>query len=145
MDIRQFIIELAVNAFNLQFNRSFSYDEFDAISIENNPTSHCAFEIYTTRFDDNFRLRLYTSLGNINRVGTYVLKEQIENYPGSGDELFVADAILDQEFLYLNNNQIRQSGCSIAQDISKLMILLQENGDALLLENGDFILLEEGY
>lgn len=143
MDIKQFIIELAVNAFNIQFTRSFDYKDFDVITIRNNPNSHCAFEVYTTRFDDNLRFRLYVTLGNINHVGTYILKEQIDNYVGTGDELFVADAVLDQEFLYLNNNQIRQANCSIDHDVTKLKVLIKENGDALLLENGDFILLED--
>lgn len=144
MDIRQFIIELAVNAFNVQFKKNFKYSDFDVVSIPPNTNSTCGFEVHTTRFDDNFRLRLYTTLGVISHVGKYALKEDKDNYPGSGDELFVADAMLDNEFLYLNNNQIRQSSCSIAQDLSKLLILLQEDSSALLLEDGNYILLEEG-
>lgn len=144
MDIRQFIIELAINAFNAQYKADFKYADFDVVTIAPGTNSVCGFEIHTTRFDDNLRLRLYTNIGKISYVGKYALKEDQDNHPGSGDELFVADAVLDDEFLYLNNNQIRRSSCSVAQDLTKLMILLQEDASALLLENGDYILLEEG-
>jgi hypothetical protein len=143
MDVKRFIVELAVSAYNMQYKTKFNYNDFDVYTIPVNPNSRCAFEIYTTRFDDNLRLRLYANFGVISYVGKYTLKEDKDGHPGSGDELFVADAMIDNEFFYLNNNQIRQSGCSMTVDVNRLDILLQENGSPLLLEDNDYILLEE--
>lgn len=145
---RNFVIRLAVDAFNHQFGYNFNHGAFDLISIDTESQTHCAFEVYTTRFDDQLRLRCYANLGSKNHVGQYVLKENDDPTIGNpGDQVptvFVANMELDQEFLHLNNNFIRKSGCQFDVDLMRLMILLKESQEAFTMEDGSYVLLEEG-
>lgn len=142
-DERNFIINLAVTAFNVQFGFNYNPIDFDVVAIPENTNSHCGFEIYTTRFDDYLRMRLYCNFGSVNTVGTYRLNVDTSIIAGLGDEVFVADAVLDNEFLYSGSNFIRMSCPELGADISRLQIMITEDEIQLTFEDGEDILLEE--
>jgi hypothetical protein len=143
MEARDFIISLAVHSFNRQKKTNYDAKDFEIINIENTTSGDYAFEIYSSRFDDYFRMRLYCSLGNINRVSNYQLQEEYEASNGVVNKVFVADALLDNEFLHSDNNFIRRSFPKFEPNSNLLNVLLHENGqDGILLEDNSYLILE---
>lgn len=143
MDERQFLIQLAIDAFNAQFAFNYNTSDFDIKAVDSGNYNRCGFEVFTTTTTDFLRLRLYAQFGNINHVGDYQLNVTSPPVDGAlGDEVFVADAILDSEFLYSGNNFIRMSCPELGIDPTRYDVLSDESGDILTLEDGSEILLE---
>lgn len=135
MTMKSFIIQLVVSAYNDQTSKKMVVDDFDVKGIKKNQNSDAGFEVFTKRADDWLRLRIYATFSATNEVGPFRVEEQETiSQIGSGDEVFVADAYLDREFFYGDNNYIRRL-IDIADD---------DVGNALLLESGDALLLEDG-
>ena len=132
---KNFIKTLVVNAYNSQRGRNMSSNDFDMKAIPRNQNSDCAFEVFTSKEDDWLRLRIYASFSSVNLIGPFrIEEEQIASKIGPGDEVLVADAFLDREFFYNDNNYIRRLVEVEGMDI----------GDALLLESGEPFLMEDG-
>ncbi len=142
MDDKQFLIFLAVDAFNTQFGRNYKPTDFDCTRIETDHRTRCAFEFFTITPTDSLRLRLFCQFATINRVFPYQL-----NVAGVavdlelGDEVWVADAFLDQEFLYAGNNFIRRSCPDIVSNPTDYIVLTAEDDTYLLTEDGAEIVL----
>lgn len=148
MDLRQFIIQLAVMAFNAQYNRHYKPEDFDVHSVKgiHDNQSRVVYEIYTQRRDDYLRLRLYCTLGNRDVVGRFSLYDQANRPTGLGDEIFAADAVLDNNFLRTHNNIIREGFIDLLPaPWLEAILMMEENGtEPILLEDGGYIYLEEG-
>lgn len=139
-----YIARLAVSHFNEQFQTTYDYTRFEVITIAPNPNTTYGFEIYTYRLDDYLRLRLYVTLGDTMFIAPYRIYDEMNSTTGLGDEIFVTDSVVDNEFLYLTNNYIRRSAPNLVGDPTILPIILNEDGaDGLLMEGGDYILLED--
>lgn len=139
--MKSFIKTLVVNAYNAQRGRVMSSDEFDMKAIPRNQNSDCAFEVFTSKEDDWLRLRIYASFSSVNLIGPFrIEEEQSISKVGAGDEVLVADAFLDKEFFYNDNNYIRRLVEVEGMDIGDALLL--ESGEAFLLEDGRTLLLE---
>ena len=141
MTEREFIIALAVNAFNQQYNASLLVENFDVKSIQPNQFTTLAYEVYTVRFDDFVRLRLYLNFDQYDSIGNYRL--EVDGSEGIGvlvDEVYVATGIVDRFY--------KESGLYkfnwLGQDITSWDIFLTENEEALLTEIGDYFIEETG-
>ena len=140
-----YIANLAVMKYNEQYGFNYDYRNFEVVSIPPNTNTDFAFEIYTRRFDDYLRLRVYFTIGNYFFISPYRIYDQPNTNTGIGDEIFVTDSVADDVFLSLTNNLIRQSSPNLTEDASLLPIIIQEeNGLPILMESGDYILREEG-
>jgi hypothetical protein len=134
-EMKSFIKTLVVNAYNSQRSKTMLSSDFDVKAIQKNQNSDCAFEVFTQREDDWLRLRIYATFSSVNLIGPFRVEEEEDiAHTGSGDEVLVADAFLDKEFFYNDNNYIRR-----LVEVEGMNI-----GDALLLESGEPFLLEDG-
>ncbi len=104
MGQRDFILKLAIDSFNSQYNYKFTPEEFEIFSIPPNPTSRIAFELHTIIPGDFLRLRLYFGFDIDTRLGSYVLNDQANMDRGLGEKLFVAEGWLDDSFYYLDKD-----------------------------------------
>jgi len=141
MSEREFLISLAINRFNLQFNRTFQISDFDVKSIQ--PAYKCSrgYEVYSVRFDDFLRLRVYFNFGNGTSLGPYRLETDITHAVGVlGDEVFVSFGEIDSDFKNLDIFKFQDSDI----DVTRYQILIAENNEAILTEDGEYILLEDG-
>lgn len=59
---KDFLINMAIYKFNSQYNKSFTNEEMDVISIPNNSHSDYAYEVFTVDSTDSVRLRMYLNL-----------------------------------------------------------------------------------
>lgn len=138
-EMRLFLAQLAVDAYNAQRKPKvkFNYTDFDVVSITPNNNSKFAFELNTIRTDDYFRLRLYCNLSSIIKIGTYRLYDQAGHGTGLGDEIWVSDSLLNNDFLVFHNNLVRQSQTVIKSDESLLNVLLCEDGANAIVPGDD--------
>ena len=101
------------------------------------------YEIYSKKFKDFFRVRLYCKLGNYTDITPITLEEDVNNVGVNGDEIYVAYATLDNSFLYIDNNEVRQDFNQFVFDPTLLRIILSENDLGIQTEDGFYILQED--
>lgn len=142
MTEREFIIQLAVNSFNQQYGRNVQFTDCDVKSILPNQFSLFAYEIFTVRFDDFVRMRLYLDFGNYDVIGNYRL--EVDGSAGVGvlgDEVYVASGFVDRYYKESGLYKFNWMG----EDQSTWDIFLMENGDSFVTEDtGDLFILETG-
>ena len=74
MTEREFLIKLAIDAYNSKYNKTFPYIDFDIYSIEP-PTGHrLGYEVYSVRTDDFLRIRTYYQFSNIDKINYHKLE-----------------------------------------------------------------------
>lgn len=142
---RRFLVQLAVDAFNQQKGANYDAADFD-IKTLSSQNDYTAVEVFTTRYDDFFRLRLHCALGAINFVGIYSLQTDTSNVVGAlGDEVLVADAILNNEFLEVGKNDLRRNAPVFEADVMLTFALLDDDTNSpLISEDGDQLIFEDG-
>jgi hypothetical protein len=143
MTEKQFIIQLAVDQFNAQYNRSMLHTDFDARSIEPNQFSILAYEVFTVRLDDYVRLRMYLEYGPYDNLGPYRL--EVDGSTGGvgvlGDEVYVTSGQVDS---YYRESGLYRFGL-LNVDTATWNILLDEMGNEWITEaTGEFFILETG-
>ena len=137
LEEKRFLLRLGVSAFNTQFNLKYAPEQFDVFQIPANKNSDFGFEFRTLLSTDYVRFRLYCTIGNTDSVGMFFLYDEVNRSVGPGDEIYVADAQLSNEFLYSGNNQIRQAFTLATYAPPVDSIYLQaENEDILMAEDG---------
>lgn len=141
MDQKQYILNLMIGAYNRQFRKRFNISDFDLMSITPRVKYRFGYEAFTTRTDDNFRLRAYFNFGDYDYSTLYRLES--DGSGGSGnlsDEVFVCTGTLDRYFF--EQGLVKFKFIPPPTNNAPTEILLMENGDPLLAEDGDYILLE---
>lgn len=139
---REFLIKLAIDKFNTQFNSDILINECDIYSIPATFSTNLGYEIYTRRADDNLRLRIYLLINNYDSLMDYRVEvDPQKNFIGGlGDEIFVAIGTLDRyykEQKIYTFNWLSPSGSS---DVSAILL---EDGRPIMLEDGSgFLQLE---
>ena len=141
MTEREFLIFLAIQQYNYQYNMSLSVAGCDVRSIVPGIGSELGYEVTTVRLDDFVRLRIYLNIEDRDQLAPYTL----DNSEGTataklGDEVFVAYGKVDRNHIYDDNYKFRWLG----NDLSRLKILMTEDDTPLITEDGDYILLEDG-
>lgn len=142
MTEREFIIQLAVNSFNAQYNASIRLSECDAKSIQPNGYSAIAYEVYTVRQDDNVRIRLYLNFGHHDRMGEYRLEVDGSDAVGRlGDEVYVALGFVD--VFYRDSGLYKFHWMGV--DLTSWNIFITEDGQPFINEEtGEYFLTETG-
>lgn len=141
MNEREFLIFLAIQQYNYQYNMHLTIADCDVMSIQPGVGSELGYEVTTVRLDDYVRLRIYLNIEDRDMLAPYTL----DNSEGTataklGDEVFVAYGKVDRCHIYDNNYKFRWLG----NDIGRLNILLTEDGAPLITEDGGYLLLEDG-
>lgn len=87
---REFIIDLAVSRFNLQYKKKIDPKDCLVKSIVGNYGCFYGYEIDSIRVDDFLRLRIYFNLGGLDSFLPYRLETDKTMSEGAlGDEIFV--------------------------------------------------------
>lgn len=142
MSAKEFIIRVAVDAFNSEFGTKHQYDDFDCMSLKSGDYDRCFYEVFTRQQFDYLRIRLSCQMSNKNWVGPYQLTLSVPTIvAGLGDEVWYANAQLDSEFLFAGQNYIRRT-CPIIKADENL-VLATEDLDGILTEDGFEILLSK--
>lgn len=140
MTEREFLIQLAVNAFNAQYGKHIEAINCDIKSIQPNQFSTLAYEVYTVRMDDFVRLRMYLEFNNYDSLGRYRL--EVDGSAGTGvltDEVYVVSGYVDS---YYRDSGLYKFGW-LGVDITTWGIIMVEDDVALVTEDtGDYIILE---
>lgn len=143
MMLKAYLIQLVINRFSLQYKRPLNVRDFDAFTIPPRVGSVVGYEIYSKKFKDFFRVRLYCKVGNYTDITPITLEEDVNNVGVIGDEIYVAYATLDNSFLYIDNNEVRQDFNQFVFDPTLLRIILSENDLGIQTEDGFYILQED--
>ena len=142
--IKDYLIALALTRFNTQLKLNLTVDYFDAITIRRNTQAQVTYELYSTRSDDHMRIRLHCTLGNVSRViNAFTVCDDTSDLDGEGDDVYVADATLDNTFLMINNNQVRRMFDKLDIDPVRYGTIVTEDGIPIISELDEFILREE--
>lgn len=141
---RRYLIRLAVDAYNYQFEANFNYQQFDIFTITANNYSQVGFEVFTLQFEDYLRLRLYCNPSNQDLVLPYRLDADTSNILGLGQKVFVADALISDAFFFEDLNVVRRAFPPLVPDLSLTTVLMMEGAgsDAILLEDGSYIIVD---
>lgn len=133
---REFIINLAINAFNLQYSRNINPKECDAYSIPKNKTSRMAYEVYTLRTDDAVRMRIYLNFGKHDGLSPFRLETDNQNIVNAlGDEVYVSSGYVDK--FYYDNRIYKFS--TMEQDPSAMNIITSLTGTPFVTFEGEYI------
>lgn len=142
MNEREFIIKVAIDAFNKEFGTNHEYQDCDAFSLPHGDYDRCLFEVYTKKHFDALRIRLSCQMTNRTWVGPFRLVLSVPTIiNGLGDEVWYANVQLDQEFLFAGMNYVRRV-CPVILP-KRNTVLIAENGDGILTEDGDEILISD--
>lgn len=137
---KDFLLTLAIKAYNEQFGKNLSIADFNYKFIENNGYSKVAYEAFPVNSGNLLRLRVYCAIGREDTVGLYKLAVDGTEFDNAlGDEVFVANGTIDS--YYLENKVYRFNTQSGSVDNSDNAIT-SENGDIIVAENGDIIIPE---
>jgi hypothetical protein len=134
-----FLTTLAVNAFNEQYQKSFTPNDFCIFSITPAPGFHLGYEIVSVRDGDFLRLRIYLNIGKCDQLSKYRLEVNHPSYENAlGDEVYVALGEID--------NYYKDSGMFKFNSINTCGILLNvltdETGDPFTDEQGEYFVME---
>ena len=141
MTEKHFIIKMILDQFNDQYKKHIKVNECDAKSIHNNTYSDIAYEVFTKRFDDFVRIRVYFSFNKHDKINNFSLEVDTSDIRNRlGDEVFVADGTIDRYYKQYNVYKFNW----MSQDETSWEILMLENTESLLFEDGNDILLESG-
>lgn len=143
--VGDYIVNLAVTAFNEQFGYSFDPKDFIILSLPDNVMGKCAYEIYNPDANDDVKLHLYCSLTNNVIVYPYKLKDNQDIPTGPDSKVYVAMAELNEEVLMLNNNFIRRECPVFILEPSTLnTFLLERTAQPILDEHFEYFHYENG-
>lgn len=143
MALKTYLIQLAINRFNLQYRKSLRIRDFDAFVIPARKGTQVGYEIYSKKFSDYFRIRLYCQVGNCTDITPIALEEDVGNVAINGDEIYVAYVTLDGSFLFIDNNEVRQQFTDFTFDPTLLKIILMEDDLPVMTEEGFYIMQED--
>ena len=88
---KEFLIKLAVDRFNQQFNKRINPKECTVHSIPRNYQREYGYEVVTRRQDDFLRLRIYFNIVGIDSLRSYRLEvDNSYKVQEKGDEVYVA-------------------------------------------------------
>ena len=139
---KRLLIELALGRYNEQFQTKYVPEDFDIVTIEHVQYEY-AFEIFTIKDNDSFRLRLYLKPSLYTNISLFRLYEQNSGWIGNGDEVYVSYGTIGDEFFAATNNAVKRLIKFGSASTEKLAILLCENGLPLVLEDNSYIYLEQ--
>jgi hypothetical protein len=134
-----FLITLAVNAFNEQYQKSFTPEDFCIFSITPAPNFNLGYEVVTIRDGDFVRIHMYLNIGRFDTLSPYRLEVNYPSYSNAlGDEVYVTLGEIDRYYqdsgLYKFNSI---NTCGIT-----LNVLATEEGEPFADENGEFFIIE---
>jgi hypothetical protein len=136
---REFLIQMALDKYNSQYNKNFTVSDCDIITIPARVNFDLSYEIFTTRLDDFLRLHMHLLFGAGDGLQNYRLETDGTTHIDSlGDEIFVTTGTIDR---YYKESRVYKFQ-PISPTDALLPILLDEKGYAILVENGDFLPLE---
>lgn len=139
---KDFIIQLAVNTFNAQYNQAIEIERCDAKSIEPNERSVLGYEVFTKRLDDFVRLRLYLNFDTTNDISQFKL--EVDGTEGSdvlSDEVYVAMGSVNEFYRDTWFYKFKPMGV----DITLWDIFLTEDGVPFVSEDtGEYFVQETG-
>ena len=139
MDDRLFLKQLALIKFDAQYGRYMNINDLDIFSIPPDYGTDRGYEIFTIDPSDKFRIRIYVDFTTRDFLNDYRLEVDNNEITNSlGDEVFVAIGEVDID--YITSGQTSFPWIDMPETAG--MVLVQENGEAILLESGDLILLE---
>lgn len=135
----EYIIIQALQRFDKQFSRSSDPATFGIEVIQKRRDGNFAFEVYTLRPDDQFRLRMYYTITNVDSVGEFRLENRVPNTDiPETMEVFSALATIDGFHFEKGTFKLEPFLAAPAQ----VDFLLQNNNQPFLLENDAFLELE---
>src|SRR5574343_91610 len=139
---KSLLIGAALDAFKYQKGIKLQATDFEVKIGEGNDKSLCGILIYTKTTTDNFRMKFYyTGLGGMTACGVLTLT-QTQNYAtGTGDEMFVADIVLDREKFRTLDAYIRSNDFLEDKEESKGYLRLKDGTGSFVLRNGSRIKL----
>jgi hypothetical protein len=131
---------MALTLFNNQFNRNLRVTDFDMICIAKKADYPIAFEIYTARSDDFFRLRIYLKIDKADDLLPFKLEVNAPYHNAtSEDEVWVTLGTLD--VYHLESGYLKEQFLYDCPD-QILNLILAEDGTPILGENGEYLLTE---
>ena len=103
---QNFLLNLIVSKFNIQFNTIWKLDDFFIYSITPNSTHILGYELKTKIISDFIRIRVYFNFGNYDELSDFNLSlSPITGDTGLGnltDEIYVSFGLIDN--FYKDNN-----------------------------------------
>ena len=138
-EMREYVLMVSIAAFNHQYGKQFDRKDFDVITIPHRNNDVVAYEVYSKRFKDFFRIKIYCKIGSGISLSPIMLREE-NNTPY---EVYVTEMMLDSAVLYLDKNEIRQMFHEIVFDPTRLAIILGEDTTPIVTENGFYIIQED--
>lgn len=140
MKEHDYIKEMVLRSFSVQFNRQLNAADFGLICIPKKSEYVLAFEIFTLRVDDFLRIRVYLQLGGKDDLQPFKLEVSGVNRSNSAeDEVWVTLGSFDIYHLesgFMNENELFKCPDQISN------VLLLEDGGYILTEDGGYIALE---
>lgn len=143
--VADFIIQMAITAYNRQYGAQLNWQQYQIISIQPNIQGRCAFEITDLTDQEDFKLHIYSRLDVDNKINPYRLCDEHDYPAGQGEKVYVATATFNNEVLYLNHNEVRRECPTFLSPEAQLNCIIDENFiTAIGDENNDYILYEDG-
>lgn len=138
-EMREYVLTVSIAAFNHQYGKQFQKNEFDVITIPHRSGDAVAYEVFSKKFKDFFRIKIYCKIGSGLSLSPIILREDNNTpYP-----VYVTEMILDRGMLYLDKNEIRQMFHEIEFDPTRLAIILGEDMVPIVTEGGFYIIQED--
>lgn len=139
MTEKEFLIRLALNQYNAQYNLNILPEGCDVKSLTTRVNFDRSYEVWTNRGDDFVRMRMHLLFGGNDGISAYrVETDGTTGVANLTDEVFVSTGSIDSYW--------RDSGtykfAPIDPDVSDASAIFLEDFSPILLENGN-LLLEE--
>lgn len=133
---KEFLIKLAVDRFNLQYNKRIDPKGCTVHSIPRNYQREKGYEIVTRRQDDFLRLRIYFNIVGIDSIRAYRLEvDDTYKVRENGDEVYVALGNVNPYYVDSGTYTFRW----IEQDLEAESGLLYMSGDFITLMSGEHL------
>lgn len=135
---KEFLIELALHQFNLQYKKNIKAEVCAIRSIKPGYGAKYGYEIDTIRTDDYVRLRMYFNLEGINKLKPYRLEVDKNFVPGQlDDEVYVTVGTVNPYYLDAGIYKFRW----INEDLSRYKFLMYMNGNVVETQNSGYLKL----
>lgn len=139
MTEKEFLIYLAVDNYNRQYNKNYDVADFDIRSIAHNDFTDIAYEVYTSITNDNLRLRMYMTFADSMQLTKYRIETRSpDSITSSEDEVYVASGNLDEQYIWNGTYRFRE----IPVDDDLGFMILTEDDLPLDTEIGTPFILE---
>lgn len=138
MTERQFLINLAITHYRARYGISVDVNDVDIKSVPKHMYHDLAYEVYSIRTDDQFRIHMYLDIRDIDRIH--------HDYLGVSPDMLSGN-LEDEQFVFLGYVDRAHSAEGymwrwLDPSLEASNAILTESGDIIITESGEHLVLE---